>query len=172
MTDFRALQDRLGQWDARRRRAALLLWLPRALAAALLVALVVALAARVWPLLTTREIALLAVALAGVAALATVVTTLARRPSLAEQARFADRHFALRERAAAAVEIHAGQHNVPPALAARQLDDALAAVEAVDVARWLPLTSRPADWLPALAALLRRAQQPARRRGEGREPCA
>ncbi len=154
MTDFRALQDRLGQWDGRRRQVALLLWLPRALAAALLVALVVALAARVRPLLTASEIALLAVALAGVAALATVATTLARRQSLAAQARFADRHFALRERAAAAVEIHAGQHNVPPALAARQLDDALAAVEAVDVARWLPLTSRPADWLPALAALL------------------
>ena len=34
MTDFRALQDRLGQWDGRRRQVALLLWLPRALAAA------------------------------------------------------------------------------------------------------------------------------------------
>ena len=138
---FRALQNRLGQWDTRRRQATLLRWLPRALAAALLVALVAALAARVRPLLTASEIALLAVALAGVAALATVATTLARRQSLAAQARFADRHFALRERAAAAVEIHAGQHNVPPALAARQLDDALAAVEAIDVARRLPPVS-------------------------------
>jgi hypothetical protein len=151
--DFYALQARLGQWDARRRQTALLLWLPRALAAALLAALVVALAARVRPLLTTGEIALLAVALAGVAALVTTVATLARRRSPAEQARFADRHFALRERAAAAVEIQAGQHNVSPALAARQLRDTLAAAEAVDVARQLPLTSRPADWLPVLAAL-------------------
>ena len=153
-SDFRALQTRLGQWDARRRQVALLLWLPRALAAALLAGLVVALAARARPLLTAGEIALLAVALAGVAALATAAATLARRRSLAEQARFADRHFALRERATAAVEIHAGQHDVSPPLAARQLSDTLAAAEAVDVARRLPLTSRPADWLPALAALL------------------
>lgn len=151
---FRALQNRLGQWDARRRQAALLRWLPRALAAALLVGLVVALVARARPLLTAGEIALLSVTLAGVAAAVTAATTLAQRSSLAEQARFADRHFALRERAAAAVEIHAGQHDVPPPLAARQLSDTLAAAEAVDVARQLPLTSRPADWLPALAALL------------------
>ena len=151
---FRALQNRLGQWDARRRQATLLRWLPRALAAALLVGLVVALVARARPLLTAGEIALLSVTLAGVAAAVTAATTLAQRSSLAEQARFADRHFALRERAAAAVEIHAGQHDVPPPLAARQLSDTLAAAEAVDVARQLPLTSRPADWLPALAALL------------------
>jgi hypothetical protein len=152
--EFGVLQTRLGQWDTRRRQAALLLWLPRALAAALLVALVVALAARVWPLLAAGEIALLAIALAVVAVALTAVMTLARRRSLAEQARFADRHFALRERAATAVEIQAGQHDVPPALAARQLSDTLAAAAAVDVARRLPLTSRPADWLPALAALL------------------
>lgn len=151
---FRALQNRLGQWDTRRRQATLLRWLPRALAAALLVGLVVALVARARPLLTAGEIALLSVTLAGVAAAVTAATTLAQRSSLAEQARFADRHFALRERAAAAVEIHAGQHDVPPPLAARQLSDTLAAAEAVDVARQLPLTSRPADWLPALAALL------------------
>ena len=151
---FRALQARLGQWDARRRQATLLLWLPRALAAALLVGLVVALAARARPLLTASEIALLSAALAVVAVAATAIVALARRRSLAEQARFADRRFALRERATAAVEIQAGQHDVSPALAARQLGDTLAAADAVDVARQLPLTSRLADWLPALAALL------------------
>ena len=98
---FRALQNRLGQWDTRRRQATLLRWLPRALAAALLVGLVVALVARARPLLTAGEIALLSVTLAGVAAAVTAATTLAQRSSLAEQARFADRHFALRERAAA-----------------------------------------------------------------------
>ena len=134
---FRALQARLGQWDARRRQATLLLWLPRALAAALLVGLVVALAARARPLLTASEIALLSAALAVVAVAATAIVALARRRSLAEQARFADRRFALRERATAAVEIQAGQHDVSPALAARQLGDTLAAA-----------TRRPCSMMP------------------------
>ena len=34
--DFRALQVHLARWDARRRQATLLIWLPRAVAAALL----------------------------------------------------------------------------------------------------------------------------------------
>ena len=152
--DFRALGTYLGQWDARRRQTTLLAWLPRAVAAALLVGLVVALAARARPLLAAAEIALLAAALVLVAAAATAVAVLAQRRSLAERARFADRRFGLRERATTAVEIHAGQHDVPPALAARQLGDALAAAKAVDVQRQLPLTTRPAEWLPALAALL------------------
>ena len=152
--DFRALGTYLGQWDARRRQTTLWAWLPRAVAAALLVGLVVALAARARPLLAAAEIALLAAALVLVAAAATAVAVLAQRRSLAERARFADRRFGLRERATTAVEIHAGQHDVPPALAARQLGDALAAAKAVDVQRQLPLTTRPAEWLPALAALL------------------
>jgi hypothetical protein len=82
---FRALQNRLGQWDARRRQAALLRWLPRALAAALLVGLVVALAARARPLLTAGEIALLSAALAGVAVssngMATLWPAVARWPN-------------------------------------------------------------------------------------------
>ena len=151
---FRALQAHLGRWDARRRQATLLAWLPRAVAAALLVGLVVALAARARPLLTAGEIALLAAAAVLIAVAATAIAAFARRRSLAERARFADRRFGLRERATAAVEIHAGQHDIGPALAARQLHDALAAAGAVDVQRQMPLTTRPADWLPALAALL------------------
>ena len=151
---FRALRAYLGQWDARRRQATLLAWLPRAVAAALLVGLVVALVARARPLLAAGEIALLTAAFVLIAVAVTVIAALSRRRSLAEQARFADHRFALRERATAAVEIHAGQHDVPPALAARQLGDALAAAGAVDVHRQLPLTTRPAAWLPALAALL------------------
>ena len=151
---FRALQNHMGRWDTRHRQATLLVWLPRVVAAALLVGLVVALAARARPLLMATEIAMLTAAFVLVAVSVTAIAVFVRRRSPAERARFADRHFALRERATAAVEIRAGQHDVSPALAARQLHDALAAADAVDVARQMPLTTRPADWLPALAALL------------------
>ena len=151
--DFRALHARLAQWDARRRRQMLLDWLPRALAAGLLPGLALAVLARARPLLTAAEIALVALAVAAIVMAGVALLVLVSRRTLAEQARFADRRFALRERATAAVEIRAGQHDVPPTLAARQLDDAVAAAEAVDTARQMPLTTRLADWLPALLTL-------------------
>jgi hypothetical protein len=151
--EFSVLQGRLGRIDARRRRQTLLIWLPRALLVGLLPALVVGGAARVRPLLTRAELALLAVALVVAAlALAALVVLLRRRP-LAEQARFADRRFGLRERATAAVEIHAGLLTVPADLAARQLADAVAVAEAIEPTRQMPLSAAPRDWLPALAGL-------------------
>ena len=151
--DFDALRAYLAQWDARRRRQTLLDALPRALAIGLLPGLALALLARLRPLLTAAEIALAALAIAAAAVVVVALLVLISRRTLAEQARFADRRFALRERATAAVEIRAGQHDVPPELAARQLGDAVAAAAAVDAARQMPLTTRLADWLPALLAL-------------------
>jgi len=150
---FDALRTHLAQWDARRRRQTLLDALPRALAIGLLPGLALALLARLRPLLTAAEIALVALAIAAAAVAVVALLVLISRRTLAEQARFADRRFALRERATAAVEIRAGQHDVPPELAARQLGDAVAAAAAVDTARQMPLTTRLADWLPALLAL-------------------
>lgn len=151
--DFDALRAYLAQWDARRRRQTLLDALPRVLAIGLLPGLALALLARLRPLLTAAEIALVALAIAAAAVVVVALLVLISRRTLAEQARFADRRFALRERAIAAVEIRAGQHDVPPELAARQLGDAVAAAAAVDTARQMPLTTRLADWLPALLAL-------------------
>ncbi len=151
--DFDALRAHLAQWDARRRRQTLLDALPRTLAIGLLPGLALALLARLRPLLTAAEIALVALAIAAAAVAVVALLVLISRRTLAEQARFADRRFALRERATAAVEIRAGQHDVPPELAARQLGDAVAAAAAVDAARQMPLTTRLADWLPALLAL-------------------
>ena len=150
---YSALEAHLARWDARRRLEELLAWLPRALAIGLLPGLTLALLARARPLLTAAEIAALAAAVAVLALAVAVIAVLVRRRSLAQRARFADRRFGLRERAIAAVEIRAGQHDVSPALAARQLGDALAAAAAVDVAQQMPLRSRPADWLPAAATL-------------------
>ncbi len=151
--DFDSLRAHLAQWDARRRRQTLLDALPRALAIGLLPGLALALLARLRPLLTATEIGLVALAIAAAAVVVVTLLVLISRRTLAEQARFADRRFALRERATAAVEIRAGQHDVPPELAARQLGDAVSAAAAVDATRQMPLTTRLADWLPALLAL-------------------
>ena len=78
---------------------------------------------------------------------------LLRRRTPAEQARFADRQFGLRERMVAAVEIHAGTLDADAAVAARQLQDALNAAAGVNAERQLPLSSRWRDWLPGAAAL-------------------
>ena len=152
MDAFEALRAHLGRLDARRRQADLLRWLPRALLIALLAALAVALLARARPLLTAGEVARLGAALAVAAVALAAVVTLARRRSLHEQAQFADQRFALRERATAAVELRAGRLTAPDEVAARQLRDALAAAEGVDLAQQMPLASRPAEWLPALGA--------------------
>jgi hypothetical protein len=151
--DFPALVEHLRRWDGRRRRAELLLWLPRGLLAGLLLALVVAALSRARPLLTSGELAFVAAALALLALAVAALAVLLRRRSLAEQAQFADWQFALRERMITAVEIQTGQLAVTDDLAARQLGDALTAADTVDAARQMPLRARPADWLPALAAL-------------------
>jgi hypothetical protein len=151
--EFNALAGYLRRWDGRRRRRELLIWLPRGLLIGLLAALAVAFLGRARPLLTRGELGLAATALALIALSITALVVLLRRRSLGEQARFADRQFALRERMVAAVEIAGGQLAVPEELAARQLDDALIAAASVDPVRQLSLTNRPADWLPALATL-------------------
>lgn len=154
--EFAVLREGLGRIDARRRRQELLVWLPWALLAGLLPALTAALLARARPLLTRGEVALLAAALTGAALALTALWALwllPRRRLLAEQARFADRRFGLRERATAAVEIHDSVLTAPPDLAARQLADAVAAIRTIDPARQMPLRAAPRDWLPALAGL-------------------
>jgi hypothetical protein len=151
--DFRALTDHLRRWDGRRRRAELLGWLPRGLLVGLLVALAAALLGRTQPLWARGELGWIALALALAALAVTTLSVLLRRRSLAEQARFGDRQFGLRQRMIAAVEIQSGQLAAGEDLAARQLSDALEVAAAVEVERKLLLRARPTDWLTALAAL-------------------
>ena len=153
-SDFRALATHLRAWDMRRRQAELLVWLPRAAALALGLALALALAARARPMLTRGELALAAAGLVFVALTAGAVVVFARQRSLAEQARFADRQFALRQRAVTAVEISSERLTVPHELAARQLRDTLDAASAIDTPRQMPLAARAQDWLPALGLLV------------------
>ena len=148
---FDALQAALSAWDGRRRRQELLWRLPLGLAAGLAVALVAALLSRTRPLLLRDELVQLAVAAAVAGLTIAGLAVLLRRRSLPARARFADRHFSLRERMTTAVEIQTGRLAADEAMAARQLGDALAATTTVDAAHQLPLRLRPADWLPALA---------------------
>ncbi len=147
---FNMLQASLAAWDVRRRRQELLWRLPLGLAAGLSVALFAALLSRTRPLMARSELVWLALGAALASLVITGLVVLLRRRSLPAQARFADRHFGLRERMTTAVEIQSGRLPVDEAMASRQLSDALAATTTVDVHHLLPLSFRLPDWLPSL----------------------
>lgn len=152
--DFTTLRNQLNQWEQRRRWQAALLWLPRGVLAGVLIAALLAAVARWRPLLTTNELALIAVALATLGLVISLLVIWLRQRPLWEQARFADRQFRLQERAATAVEIHDGRLTTTHTLAQQQLADTLAAVRQVDTVRQLPLRLNRQDWLVLLLALL------------------
>ena len=151
-TGFDELRSILRRWDARRRRAELLRRLPQGLLLGPALGLAAALISRARPWLTRSELAQIAVLLAVVMTALAALLILARRRSTADQARFADRQFRLRERMITAVEIAQGDLLADDAIAARQLRDALEAAGGVDAARGLPLAFRPVDWLAPLGA--------------------
>ncbi|NKQ34563.1 MAG: hypothetical protein HF973_03000 [Chloroflexi bacterium] len=153
---FSQLTQYLNAWNGRRRLGDLLLWLPRGILAGVLLAVLAAVMGRVRPLLTNRELALLALVLAALGGLVAIIILLARRHSLAEQARFADAQFQLRERTSTAVEIHDGRIATTSVLARQQLTDTVTAVRQVDAKKQMPLRLNRQDWLVLLlgAALL------------------
>lgn len=151
---FSTLVRQLRAWNGRRRLQAALVWLPRSLLAGLLAAALVAALARFQPLLTNREVGLLALVLAAVGLLAGLVWLLAQRVPLPQQARFADRQFHLQERARTAVEIQHGLVDTTPRLAAQQLADTLTAVQKVDAKTQFPFTIQRQDWLLLLITAL------------------
>lgn len=144
-------------WDRRRRAASSIMWGMRGLALGFLVALLSALAARVWPLLSTSGLLTLAI-LSGLTGLAAGILAawLWPRPVL-EMARFWDRQLGLKERLSTAVEVELGRLAPPEWLVEQQLSDALQAARSVDASQAVPLRVHTADWLPValtLAALL------------------
>ncbi|HUM68208.1 MAG TPA: hypothetical protein PLK31_05110, partial [Chloroflexota bacterium] len=151
---FNQLLAQLHAWNGRRRWRDALVWLPRGLLAGLLVAGIVAALARLRPLLTNQEVGYIALALAGVGLLAVLVWLLWQRHPLPEQARFADRQFALKERASTAVEIHHGLITTSPIIAEQQLNDTLTAVQQVDTRALLPFRLNRQDWLVIVAAVV------------------
>lgn len=151
--DFNTLTGYLQRWDQRRRQQDFLTWLPRALLIGFLVMLGVIAISRIRPLFTRAEIGLIAVLVLVVAIFLTAIIVLTRRRSILEKARFADRQFRLRERATAAVEIHAGEVLTSSDLAAMQLGDTLRIASEIDLERSMPLKLRSAMWLPVTFAL-------------------
>ncbi|NJN54517.1 MAG: hypothetical protein HC804_07040, partial [Anaerolineae bacterium] len=149
---FTRLLQQLHAWNGRRRFRDALLWLPRGLLVGLLAAVAVAALARFRPLLTNQEVTYVALALASAGLLGGLIWLLWRRHPLPEQARFADRQFALKERASTAVEIQQGVIQTSPILAQQQLNDTLTAVQRVDTRAQLPFRLNRQDWLVILLA--------------------
>lgn len=144
---FRELSEHLRRWERRRRLRDTLLWAPRGLLAGLLLAALVATAARLRPLLSNDEVALVAAFLSLSGLLAALLATWLPRRTLLAQARYADDALGLRERASTAVELAGGAIEAPVALAQSQLDDALQAARRVDIRAALPLLLDGRNWL-------------------------
>jgi len=137
--EYQSLIQLLGQVENRRRRAQLLLWLPRGLLAGLLTAAVIAVITRYRPVLFNRDVASLA-GLLGLAGLAiSAIVVFFKRHSLIEQARFADRRYQLYARASTAVEIHSGGLKTASHLQHLQLIDTVQAMKVLDIEGRQPL---------------------------------
>ncbi len=144
---YQQLIQYLQQWTTRRRRRDALIWLPRGALAGLLAGALVALAARLRPLLTNQEVAIVIAALALVGFLISGTALLLQRYSIIQQARFGDRQFHLLDRTVTAVEIHHGVIQTTSELAQSQLQDSLGAAGRVNVVQGLPLKLNRQDWL-------------------------
>ncbi len=151
-TDFKILRGKLTAWNRRRKLRDALLWAPRLLLAGLLLAVIIAALARFRPLLDNEELTYF-VAVCALSGLSIGLLAALGRPfSLIQQAHFADRRFRLQERAATAVEIHAGLLEIPGFLREQQLSDAAQAAAAVDTRAGLPLRPAWRDWALIIVA--------------------
>lgn len=150
---FSTLTHLLRRTNGRFRQQQSLDWGLRGVLAGLLLAAVVATVARFWPLLTNGELGWVALGLAGLGLLLGLLAVWLPRPSLRAQARRADQLLQLQERTQTAVELHQQTITAPDWLIAQQLADAIAALQAIDLAAALPLTLRRRDWLLVLLAV-------------------
>jgi hypothetical protein len=165
-TEFEEVARHLRAIDGRRRMGEVLLWLPRGVLAGLLLAAIVAALARFRPILSNREVAIVALALVLLCFTLTLMALLLRKRDLLQQARFADSRLGLQERASAAVEIESGQLLTTPLMARLQLADAAGALRVAEIGRAVPLRPSWQDatlaalaiFLLALAVLLPNAQ--------------
>jgi hypothetical protein len=151
---FVALIAHLRRWERRRRLRDTVLWAPRGVLGGLLLAALVAIAARLRPLLTNEELAIVAAALALAGLLTALLGVWLPQRSLLGQARYADAALGLRERTSTAIELAHGSLAAPAMLGREQLADALQAAEGADARAGLPLTFKRQDWLLLLLAAL------------------
>jgi hypothetical protein len=131
-------------WQTRLRMQQTFIWLPRGLLAGLGTALLLALAARLWPLIGQRDLALASVALALLGVLGAVVGVWLWRHSPRRIARQLDVALGLKARLATAFEL--AQGIIPSesdALARLQLQQTLQVASGIRAGTSLPLRS---DW--------------------------
>jgi hypothetical protein len=148
---YHALTGAVRRWEARRRAALFLRWLPRLLTAGLAVGVGAGLLAQLAPLLLPAEIAALTVSAIAIALIAGAVGVWRTgRGGAVVHARRFDVLFGLDERLSTALELIEGRIQSLDALTERQIDDAASILERVDVRSRLPLTADRRDWLIAL----------------------
>lgn len=143
-----SLQSLLRRWGLRLKLVEGLTWGSWGTVVGLALGIGVALAARLWPLFTARQLGELAALLALSGEAVGLVVAWARPRSLATLAHVFDRRFGLAERLTTAVEIGTGRLQATPALTRAQWADALDAVARIDLPALLPLR------LPRRAALV------------------
>jgi hypothetical protein len=154
------LRPYLRRWGLRLRLVESLSWGPWGGAVGLGMGLLLALAARLRPLLMSRQVVDMAGLLVLVGVAVGLATVWLRPRGLLQLARIFDRQLGLAERLATAVEIGTGRLRAAPAMAGAQLADTLDVAQRTDHRASLPLrASRPASVVllvlaAGLAALL------------------
>ncbi len=152
---YHALTGAVRRWEARRRMALFLRWLPRLLAAGLAVGAGAGLLARLTPLLLPAEIAALTVIAVLIALIAGAVGVWQTgRGGAVVHARRFDVLFGLDERLSTALELIEGRIRSIDELTGRQIDDAASVLSQVNARSRLPLTADRRDWLIALLLAL------------------
>jgi hypothetical protein len=157
MNDMPELVKLVQSWARRAKLQRSLQWLFFGLACGLGLALLLAIAARVWPLMSTTALIALAIAFALLGLLMALAWPWVRaiRTKPLAWARAFDNLFGLRQRISTALEVSAGTLTIKNnAIRARQQQDAVRIAESVDAKKFLPLHLRWRDGLVTLGLLM------------------
>ena len=147
------LTQQIAKWRSRRRWYNAVIWIPRGVLAALLAAVGLATVARLRPLLTNQELAIIAGGIAVVGFLISITALFWHQESLGLEAAYFDRLFQLKERVSTAVEIQNGNLTTTPEIADAQLQDTLKNAVRVNFTIALPLKLNRRDVFLLLIAL-------------------
>ncbi len=150
---YEQLTQYITQWRNRRRWHDAVVWVPRGILAGLLVAVILSTVARLRPLLTNQEIAIIAGGFAIVGFLISIIVLFWHQENLGIEAATFDRIFHLKERISTAVEIQTGSLTTTPEIAAAQLHDTLNKAAKVNATRALPFKLNRLDVILLLIAL-------------------
>jgi len=133
------MEQMLRRWGWRLRWVEGVAWGTWGAVGGLALATAVAVAARLWPFLPTRSLAVVALLGPAAGGLVGMLAALVRPWPRHRLARVLDRRLGLAERLTTAVEIGEGRLRTPPAMAAAQLAETLETIGRVDVRTGLPL---------------------------------